>query len=169
VSKGATVATGGKRLTDLGPAFYAPTVLLNVPEDARLYREEVFGPVVYIEVVDSHEEAIAKANDTDYGLNASVFGKPSTAHKIASQLQAGTVNINEGYGAGWSSVGAPMGGWKRSGVGRRHGDGGLLKYTESRTVAEQRIVPIAGPDGIAPERWAQALTFALKYGRDLMR
>ena len=169
VNKGATVATGGKRLTDLGPAFYAPTVLLNVPEDAKLYREEVFGPVVYIEVVDSHEEAIAKANDTDYGLNASVFGKPSTAHKIASQLQAGTVNINEGYGAGWSSIGAPMGGWKRSGVGRRHGDGGLLKYTEARTVAEQRIVPIAGPDSIAPEKWAQALTLALKYGRDLMR
>lgn len=169
VAKGATVAVGGKRLADLGPAFYAPTVLLNVPEDAKLYREEVFGPVVYIEVVDSHEEAIRKANDTSYGLNASVFGKATTAREIASQLEAGTVNINEGYAAGWSSIGAPMGGWKRSGVGRRHGNGGLLKYTESRTVAEQRIVPIAGPDTLAPEKWANLLTTALKYGRDILR
>ncbi|UUA89484.1 succinic semialdehyde dehydrogenase [Corynebacterium genitalium ATCC 33030] len=169
VSKGATVATGGKRLPDLGENFYAPTVLLNVPENARLHREEVFGPVVYIEVVDSHEEAIRRANDTEYGLNASVWGKPATAREIASQLEAGTVNINEGYAAGWSSIGAPMGGWKRSGVGRRHGDDGLLKFTEARTVAEQRIVPIAGPDGLAPEKWANLLTMALKYGRDVLR
>ena len=169
VSKGATVATGGKRLPDLGENFYAPTVLLNVPEDARLHREEVFGPVVYIEVVDSHEEAIRRANDTEYGLNASVWGKPATAREIASQLEAGTVNINEGYAAGWSSIGAPMGGWKRSGVGRRHGDDGLLKFTEARTVAEQRIVSIAGPDGLAPEKWANLLTMALKYGRDVLR
>ena len=169
VAKGATVATGGKRLTNLGPNFYAPTVLLNVPEEAKLYREEVFGPVVYIEVVDTHEEAIAKANDTEYGLNASIFGKSSTAREIAQHLEAGTVNINEGYSAGWSSIGAPMGGWKRSGVGRRHGDGGLLKYTESRTVAEQRIVPISGPAGLAPEKWAGLLTSALKYGRDILR
>ncbi|MCQ4619981.1 succinate-semialdehyde dehydrogenase (NADP(+)) [Corynebacterium sp. CCUG 71335] len=169
VSKGATVATGGKRLPDLGENFYAPTVLLNVPEDARLHREEVFGPVVYIEVVDSHEEAIRRANDTEYGLNASVWGKPATAREIASQLEAGTVNINEGYAAGWSSIAAPMGGWKRSGVGRRHGDDGLLKFTEARTVAEQRIVPIAGPDGLAPEKWANLLTMALKYGRDVLR
>lgn len=169
VSKGATVATGGKRLPDLGENFYAPTVLLNVPEDARLHREEVFGPVVYIEVVDSHEEAIRRANDTEYGLNASVWGRPATAREIASQLEAGTVNINEGYAAGWSSIGAPMGGWKRSGVGRRHGDDGLLKFTEARTVAEQRIVSIAGPDGLAPEKWANLLTMALKYGRDVLR
>ncbi|MCQ4619077.1 succinate-semialdehyde dehydrogenase (NADP(+)) [Corynebacterium sp. CCUG 59401] len=169
VSKGATVATGGKRLPDLGENFYAPTVLLNVPENARLHREEVFGPVVYIEVVDSHEEAIRRANDTEYGLNASVWGKPATAREIASQLEAGTVNINEGYAAGWSSIAAPMGGWKRSGVGRRHGDDGLLKFTEARTVAEQRIVPIAGPDGLAPEKWANLLTMALKYGRDVLR
>ncbi|GAB3082813.1 succinic semialdehyde dehydrogenase [Corynebacterium aquatimens] len=169
VAKGATVLTGGKRLPELGPAFFAPTVLKDVPEDAELYRGEVFGPVVYIEVVNSHEEAIRRANDTSYGLNASIFGKPSTAREIASQIEAGTVNINEGYAAGWSSIGAPMGGWKRSGVGRRHADGGLLKYTEARTVAEQRIVPISGPTALDPEKWAGLLTVALKYGRDLMR
>ena len=169
VSKGATVLTGGKRLRDLGPTFYAPTVLKDVPEDAELYRGEVFGPVVYIEIVDSHEEAIRRANDTEYGLNASIFGKSATAQAIASKIEAGTVNINEGYAAGWSSMGAPMGGWKRSGMGRRHGDGGLLKYTEARTVAEQRIVPVAGPAAVDPARWAQVLTLALKYGRDIMR
>nr|WP_272913534.1 hypothetical protein [Corynebacterium pilosum] len=62
-----------------------------------------------------------------------------------------------------------MGGWKASGVGRRHGDEGLLKYTQARTVAEQRIVPIAGPAGVDKEKWSGLLTAALKIGRDYLR
>ncbi|WP_394281707.1 succinic semialdehyde dehydrogenase [Corynebacterium sp.] len=169
VAKGATVAAGGTRLPELGPTFYAPTVLVDVPATADLYREEVFGPVVRVEVVYSHEEAILKANDTEYGLNAAVFGPARTARGIASQLHAGTVNINEGYAAAWASVDAPMGGWKASGVGRRHGDEGLLKYTQARTVAEQRIVPIAGPAGVDKENWSGLLTATLKIGRDYLR
>lgn len=169
VAKGAKVLAGGKRLTELGDAFYAPTVLIDVPESARLYEEEVFGPVVRIEVVRTHEEAIAKANDTDYGLNSSVFGPTRTARAIASQLETGTVNINEGYAAGWASVDAPMGGWKQSGVGRRHGEGGLLKFTESRTVANQRLIPIAGPSQLKSETWNGLLSTALKLGRDYLR
>ncbi|MHA2787721.1 succinic semialdehyde dehydrogenase [Corynebacterium sp. S7] len=169
VSKGATVLAGGKRLPELGEAFYAPTVLIDVPESARLFSEEVFGPVVRIEVVRSHEEAIEKANDTEYGLNASIFGPSRTARAIASQLEAGTVNINEGYAAGWASLDAPMGGWKQSGAGRRHGDGGLLKYTEARTVADQRLTPIAGPESIGAKRWNGLLTVALKVARDYLR
>lgn len=169
VAKGAKVLTGGKPLPELGPAFYAPTVLSDVPEDADFYRQEAFGPVVFIEVVDSDEEAVRRANDTEYGLNASVFGKESTARKLASQLEAGTVNINEGWAAGWSSFDAPMGGWKQSGMGRRHGEQGLLKYTEPRTVAAQRVIPLSRPFLDDGAQWAGLLTLALKSARDLLR
>ena len=149
VTRGATVLAGGRALPDLGEAFYAPTVLTNVAKRSKLYREEVFGPVVYVETVDSISEAIQRANDSEYGLNASVFADPDTAWEIASQLEVGTVNINEGYAATWGSIDAPMGGWKASGVGRRHGDEGLLKYTTTRTVSSQRVMPVSGPGEVA--------------------
>ena len=76
VTRGATVLAGGRALPDLGEAFYAPTVLTNVAKRSKLYREEVFGPVVYVETVDSISEAIQRANDSEYGLNASVFADP---------------------------------------------------------------------------------------------
>ena len=82
LSRGATLLTGGPR-PDLGPSFLAPVLLANVPSEAKLYREEVFGPVAYIEIVNSETEAIAKANDSDYGLAASIFAKPATARRIA--------------------------------------------------------------------------------------
>lgn len=169
VAQGARVLSGGRALPELGPAFYAPTVLVDVPPTATLYREEVFGPVVYLETVSSAAEAVARANDTDYGLNASVWAKPATGRALASQLQAGTVNINEGFAAAWSSMDAPMGGWKASGVGRRHGAEGLLKYTESRTVAVQRFLPLSGPVGVDRGRVAEVYRTALKLGKRLLR
>lgn len=169
VAKGAAVLTGGRSLPDLGECFYAPTVLSGVPEDADLLREETFGPVVAIELVGSDDEAVRRANDSVYGLNASVWAKPATGRKIASQLEFGTVNVNEGFAAAWASVDAPMGGWKASGVGRRHSDAGLLKYTEPRTVAEQRLLPITGPKKMPRERYARTLSAALKLGRNFLR
>lgn len=169
VAKGAAVLTGGRSLPELGGCFYAPTVLSGVPEDAELFREETFGPVVAVELVRSNEEAVRRANDSVYGLNASVWARPATGRKIASQLEVGTVNINEGFAAAWGSVDAPMGGWKASGVGRRHADEGLLKYTESRTVAEQRLLPITGPKGMPREKYAAVLSTALKLGKQLLR
>ncbi|WP_291313243.1 succinic semialdehyde dehydrogenase [Corynebacterium sp. UBA2622] len=168
VSKGATVLTGGRRLRELGDAFFAPTVLTDVPEDADLHRDEVFGPVVYIEVVDSDDEAVARANDTTYGLNSSVWATPKTGRKIASRLQTGTVNINEGYAPAWSAIDAPMGGWKKSGVGRRHGDHGLTKYTEPRNVTETRFTTLMN-NGIPRDKWAALLGASLKLGRDILR
>ncbi|QPK83513.1 succinate-semialdehyde dehydrogenase (NADP(+)) [Corynebacterium qintianiae] len=168
VEKGAKVLTGGKRLRELGDAFYAPTVLTDVPESADLHRGEVFGPVVYIEIVDSNDEAVRRANDTDYGLNSSVWAKPSTGKKIASKLESGTVNINEGYAPAWSAIDAPMGGWKTSGVGRRHGDGGMTKYTESRNVTQTRFMNLVN-NGIRSDIWATALATSLKLGRDILR
>ncbi|HEY9315765.1 succinic semialdehyde dehydrogenase [Williamsia sp.] len=147
--KGAVVLAGGKRRPDLGPFFYEPTVLSGVDDGMDCYAEETFGPLVSIYPVDSVDEAIKRANDTEYGLNASVFaGSSEEARKIAAELRAGTVNINEGYAAAWGSTAAPMGGMGRSGVGRRHGVEGLLKYTEPQTVAEQRIIGLGGIKGV---------------------
>lgn len=166
---GARVLAGGRPLPDLGPTFYAPTVLIDVPPTARLHADEVFGPVVYVEKVASLDEAVAKANDSSYGLSASVWGRERTARDVAARLQAGAVNINDGFAAAWASLDAPMGGWKSSGVGRRHADEGLLKYTESRTVAAQRLMPLAGPSTMPRERYASLLSQALRVFKRVLR
>jgi succinate-semialdehyde dehydrogenase/glutarate-semialdehyde dehydrogenase len=104
--------------------------------------------VVSIYPVDSVDEAITLANDSDFGLNFSVWtGNIDKGVHIATRLHAGTVGVNDGYAAAWSSYEAPMGGWKASGQGRRHGAEGLLKYTEPQTVAVQRIGPAFAPFG----------------------
>ncbi|MCT9928673.1 succinic semialdehyde dehydrogenase [Planotetraspora sp. A-T 1434] len=138
VEKGATVLAGGRARPDLGPLFYEPTVLENVTEDMDLCRDETFGPVVALYRFSAEDEAVAKANDTVYGLNASIWTRDlDRGRRLAARVKAGTVNINEGYGSAYGSYDAPMGGMKASGLGRRHGTEGLLKYTEVQTVASQ--------------------------------
>jgi succinate-semialdehyde dehydrogenase / glutarate-semialdehyde dehydrogenase len=134
VSKGAKVLAGAKALPELGPYFYAPTVMTNIKPEMRLAREEVFGPFIAVVGYDSIDEAVELANDTEYGLNASVVGPVKLAEKVANRLMAGSVNINEGYRASMASIDSPMGGMKQSGVGRRNGHYGLLRFTEARTV-----------------------------------
>ena len=136
--KGAELITGGKTLSDLGPYYYAPTILTGVTKDMKMFAGEVFGPVVAVYGYDNIKEAIALANDTTEGLNASVVGNKSEATKVAAQIMAGTVNINEGFRATFASLDSPMGGMKRSGHGRRNGVEGLLKYTESQTIGVQK-------------------------------
>ena len=138
VSSGATLVAGGSALTELGPYFYAPTVLTNVNSNARMYRQEVFGPVIDVEGYDDLDDAINWANDSDYGLNASVVGDERAALKVAEKLNAGSVNINEGYRATFASSETPMGGTKSSGQGRRNGVGGLLRYTETKAIGFAR-------------------------------
>jgi succinate-semialdehyde dehydrogenase/glutarate-semialdehyde dehydrogenase len=162
VLKGARVLAGGAPRPDLGPSIFEPTVLTDVPEDAALVREETFGPLVAIYPVASEDEAIARANDSAFGLNASVWTSPSRGRALAAQIEAGTVNVNEGYSAAWASHGSPMGGWKESGLGRRHGAEGLLKYTESQTVAVQRGVPVAPFAGMSNETFANLFTRATR-------
>ncbi|MDH6293469.1 succinic semialdehyde dehydrogenase [Rhodococcus sp. NM-2] len=158
VVKGATVVAGGKARPDLGPLFYEPTVLTGVPEDAECYRDETFGPLVSIYPVADVDEAIERANDTEYGLNASVWaGTKAEGEAIAARIHAGTVNVDEGYAPAWGSTGAPMGGMGVSGVGRRHGDDGLLKYTEPQTIATTRILNLGGPRGLSPKVWAKIM------------
>lgn len=136
VEKGARVVAGGNARPDIGAFFHEPTVLTDVTEDMAVCREETFGPLVSVYRYNDIDEAVEAANDTEYGLNASVYcGDVKVGRRVAERLMAGTVNVNDGYASGWASIDAPMGGMKASGVGRRHGTEGLLKYTESQTVA----------------------------------
>jgi succinate-semialdehyde dehydrogenase/glutarate-semialdehyde dehydrogenase len=140
VEKGATVLAGGRPRPDVGPLFYEPTVLDGVPPEAVCYGEETFGPLVSVYRVGSDAEAVKFANDTPFGLNASVWsGDRRRARRIARRIASGTVVVNEAYSVGWGSVASPMGGMKDSGLGRRHGAVGVLRFTESQTIAAQRI------------------------------
>ncbi|MEM1055877.1 MAG: succinic semialdehyde dehydrogenase [Bacteroidota bacterium] len=168
VAKGATVLTGGHALPEIGPLFFAPTILEGVTPDMSLHGEETFGPVVALYPFDSDAEAVRLANDTEYGLNASVWGRDAArARHVARQLRAGTVNVNEGYASAWASTDAPMGGMGASGLGRRHGAEGIRKYTEAQTVAEQRVVPMAPLPGMAQEVFARTLLTGLRLVRKL--
>lgn len=163
VGKGAEVLAGGRARPDIGPYFYEPTILSGVREGMAAFADETFGPVVSLYRVDSEEEAIAKANDSDYGLNFSVWtSNPKHGQQVAARLQAGTVNVNEAYAAAWGSVDAPMGGMKASGLGRRHGEHGILKYTESQTIATERLLPVGAPAWLHPRRYARIMTTGLR-------
>ncbi len=168
LSKGATRLAGGKPRPDLGPYFYAPTLLTDVTPEMEVYAEEVFGPVLCIYRFNDIEEAIRAANDSTYGLNASLWTRKLRLGKqLARRIQTGTVNVNDGFSAAWGSIDAPMGGMKASGIGRRHGEEGIRKYTESQTVAVQSVIPF-GPFGILnPERYAKVITWMLKLMKDI--
>jgi succinate-semialdehyde dehydrogenase/glutarate-semialdehyde dehydrogenase len=167
VAKGARVLTGGRHRPDIGPLFYEPTVLEGVDEGMAVMREETFGPVVAVQRVRDADEAIAHANDSPFGLNASIWGSPNRAAALATRLQAGTVNVNAGYVSAWGSHDAPMGGMKDSGLGRRHGVQGIQKYCESQTVAVQRLVPIAPFAGMSNETYARLMTAGARLLRRL--
>jgi succinate-semialdehyde dehydrogenase/glutarate-semialdehyde dehydrogenase len=106
---------------------------------------------------------IEKANDSEYGLNFSVWtADRKRGRRVATRLHAGTVNVNEGYAATWASIDAPMGGMKDSGVGRRHGEHGVLKYTEPQTIATERVLPVGAPTWMSAKRYARIMTSALR-------
>ena len=136
VRKGATVLAGGKPRPEIGPFFIEPTVLSNVTSEMSCDRDETFGALVAIHVVEDAAEAVALANDSEYGLNASVLsGSTRRGLRVARKVDAGSVNVNEGYRGSFSSVDAPMGGVKLSGLGRRNGPEGLLRFMEAHTIA----------------------------------
>ncbi len=139
IARGARVLAGGVHRADLGPLFYAPTVLADVPEGADCAREETFGPVVAIYPVSDDDQAVQLMNDSEFGLNASIWTRSvARGRQLAARVEAGTVNINDGYASTWGSVAAPMGGFKASGLGRRHGREAIEALTEAQTVAVQR-------------------------------
>lgn len=160
---GATVLTGGRGRPDLGPYVYEPTVLSGVTAAMRCRDEETFGPVVALYRVGSDDEAVDLVNDTEYGLNASVYTRDvARGRALAARIRTGTVNINDGYAAGWASTGSPMGGMKASGMGRRHGAEGLLKYTDAQNVTAQHVLPLAPPRGVSDEVFGTVLTASLR-------
>ncbi|MFE6187746.1 succinic semialdehyde dehydrogenase [Streptomyces sp. NPDC056465] len=163
VEKGATLVAGGVARPDIGPLFYEPTILDNVQEPMAVCAQETFGPVVSLYRFTDEDEAVGLANATPYGLNASVWTKDARrGHRIAARLRAGTVNINEGYAPAYGSVQSPMGGMKESGLGRRHGSEGILKYTEAQTVAQQRLMPLAPAFGMDDATYTAFMSRSLK-------
>jgi succinate-semialdehyde dehydrogenase/glutarate-semialdehyde dehydrogenase len=163
VAKGAKVLAGGVARPDIGPYFFEPTILDGIATDMSVCAEETFGPVVSVYRFKSEDEAIERANATAYGLNSSVWTKNGRrGQEVAARLRTGTVNINEGYAPAYGSVQSPMGGMKDSGLGRRHGAEGILKYTEAQTVAHQRVLPMAPALGMDDEQYAQFMSRSLR-------
>jgi acyl-CoA reductase-like NAD-dependent aldehyde dehydrogenase len=142
--KGAKVLTGGRRVPGPG-SFYEPTVLVDVDHSMKCMTEETFGPTLPIMKYTSVAEAIKLANDSPYGLSASVFsGDVERAKQVALQLDCGAVNINDVV-ANLMCITAPMGGWKESGIGARFGGAdGMRKYCRQETLVEPRVKMGAG-------------------------
>jgi succinate-semialdehyde dehydrogenase / glutarate-semialdehyde dehydrogenase len=131
-SKGAKVLTGGSPLDGAG-YFFEPTVLADVPREARVFKEEIFGPVAPITTFSSEDEAIKAANDTEFGLVAYLFTSDfKRALRVVEKLDTGMVGLNQGM---VSNAGAPFGGVKQSGIGREGGFEGIHEYLEVKYVA----------------------------------
>jgi acyl-CoA reductase-like NAD-dependent aldehyde dehydrogenase len=163
VSKGARVLTGGRPRPDLGPYYYEPTILEGVTPGMTCFGDETFGPVIALYRFQDEADAVARANAGDYGLNASIYSQDATrARAIARQVKCGTVNINEAFAATFASVDSPMGGMRQSGLGHRQGAEGIHRYTESQSVATQRLLRFAPMLGMSDEAYAKAMTGTLR-------
>jgi len=135
--RGANVLTGGKRLEGEGD-WYAPTVITDVDHSMKVMTDESFGPVVGVMKVRDSDEAVRLANDTRYGLSASVFGKTREAEAVARRLEVGTANVNDVL-VGFLASDVPMGGWKDSGIGWRHGEYGIKKFVRPESLVITRF------------------------------
>jgi len=146
VASGARILTGGGAIEGPGH-FYRPTVLADVPAGARCLREEIFGPVAPITTFADDDEAVAMANDTEYGLVAYMFTTDlDRAFRVMERLETGMVGLNQGM---VSNAGAPFGGVKQSGFGREGGPEGMAEYLETKYVA-MNVGPAPAPGRTGP-------------------
>ena len=170
VRNGASVLAGARRRSDLGEAFVEPTVLAKVQHKDPIAVEETFGPVVSLHPISSRDEAIALANDSPYGLNASVWaGGSAPGMAVAQEIETGTVSINSSLMI-YNAFDLPMGGIKQSGVGRRHGERGILRYTQEQSIARSfamgggydRLLTV-----VRSERAARMMLRVMKFWRKI--
>ncbi len=134
LAEGGAFACGGRRPADLPAGFYIePTVIRGLTNDARVAREEIFGPVLTVLAHGGDADAVRIANDSPYGLSATVYGgDPERAGRVAARLRVGTVNVNGGI---WYSADVPFGGYKQSGLGREMGVAGFEEYLQTKAIA----------------------------------
>jgi aldehyde dehydrogenase (NAD+) len=134
-AEGARLAFGGSRPASASRGyFFEPTLLADVRSSMSIAQDEIFGPVAVAIPFDGEQDAVALANDSRYGLAASIWHRDAgRAYELAQQVRAGTVTINGGGGG--PNAWGPFGGYKQSGIGREYGDYGLLEYTQLKTVS----------------------------------
>src|SRR4051812_27851200 len=170
VAKGAVVRTGGQARPDLAPYFFEPTILEGVTPDMACFGAETFGPVVSVYRFHDEADAIARANEGEYGLNGSIYSQDGArARAVARLVRCGTVNINEAFGATFGSVDSPMGGMRESGLGRRQGAEGIRRYTETQAVGTQRLIRFAPMFGMSDAAYAKVMTANLRLMKKLGR
>lgn len=178
VVNGAKVLVGGgvpaSESTQRGN-WFQPTIIVDVEQDMRLMQEETFGPTLPVKMVASAAEAVELANDSQYGLSASVWTKNrARGEAIATQIKAGAVNINDMY-ANISALPIPMSGWASSGLGARFGGAdGLLKYCRSQAITRARLAPSNEPlwypySEAKSRRTARLVRFAVARGTRRLR
>jgi acyl-CoA reductase-like NAD-dependent aldehyde dehydrogenase len=137
LGNGARALTGGKRVEGPGD-YFEPTVLVDVDHSMKVMRDETFGPVVGVMKVRDAEEALRFANDSRYGLSGSVFGEKERAERVARRVECGAVNVNDVL-VNYLATDVPMGGWKQSGIGYRHGEPGIKKYCRTESLVITRF------------------------------
>jgi acyl-CoA reductase-like NAD-dependent aldehyde dehydrogenase len=136
---GARILTGGKRKDQPGD-WYEPTLIADADHSMKVMREETFGPVIPVMKVRDRDEAVRLANDTTYGLGGAVFaGDEKEGERIARRVEAGTVAVNDLFPTNYAILGLPMGGWKNSGIGARHGAVGIRKYCRTEAITVPRL------------------------------
>jgi aldehyde dehydrogenase (NAD+) len=164
LQRGAKAVVGGA--DSIRAPFIDPIVLVDVPDDARMMREETFGPVLAISRVGNIDEAVDKANRSSYGLGAAVFGK-KRGYETARKLRSGMASVNSVLSfAGFPSL--PFGGVGESGFGRIHGADGLKEFTRPKSIARQRFSTPAEMMSFDRPAWlpkVAAKLGELRYGR----
>ncbi|MDY2940902.1 MAG: aldehyde dehydrogenase family protein [Varibaculum sp.] len=159
VSGGANLLTGGNARPDIGPLFYEPTILTDVPAEAAVVHEETYGPVLCIYPYDNVQDAIERVNDNVYGYILMIYtADMKLASHIANRVNVAAITVNDGYATLYSTWDTPMQGWNESGNGIRHGIEGIRQYTKIRSIARMKYVSWV-PEDMSPGNRTEQLSY----------